>query len=168
MKVTFGGAIGSGFSNFVNFKGVSSRAQYWYFVLFVALVSLVMSVIDTILWPPVVTDDLVLDLASAFTPLTWISYLVFLLPSLAVLSRRFRDAGWSGLWVLTTLLPIIPLVFLFSQAVNLGTFLTDQQILELGALVLLTLVVALAVFIFQLVLCLLPTKSKADGNRFAS
>jgi uncharacterized membrane protein YhaH (DUF805 family) len=171
MKVTFAGAIGSALLNYANFFGVSSRAQYWYYFLFVALVGIVMSVLDSIFWPPVLTDDLAFDLASslasAFTPLSWIASLVFLLPSLAVLSRRFRDAGWSGLWVLTTLLPVIPLVFLFSQMVNFGTFPTDQQILELAILLLLTLVVTLAVFIFQLVLCLLPTKSRAAGNRFA-
>jgi uncharacterized membrane protein YhaH (DUF805 family) len=168
MKVTFAGAIRSAFSNYVNFKGVSSRAQYWYFLLFVLLLTFVMAVFDSIFWPPVLTDDLALDLASAYSPLVSLALLVTFLPSLSVLSRRFRDAGWSGFWILTTFLPVPFFLSLFMEILNFGATSSEAQTLGAFTLFLLAIVVTLAVFIFQLVLCLLPTKSKSGGNRFAS
>ena len=48
MKVTFAGAVKSAFVNFAQFRGVSTRAQYWYFVLFTVLMALVLGTIDSV------------------------------------------------------------------------------------------------------------------------
>jgi uncharacterized membrane protein YhaH (DUF805 family) len=43
--VGFGGAVGSYFSNYVNFSGRASRSEFWYSLLFAVIVSLVLLLI---------------------------------------------------------------------------------------------------------------------------
>jgi uncharacterized membrane protein YhaH (DUF805 family) len=104
------------------------------------------------------------------TPFSNIFAIVILVPSLAVTSRRIRDAGWSGKWLWTLLLPIIPFVF---GVVGVISYLETVVTPDLEVLVTLisyfvpAILLAFVVQIFLLVLCLRPTKSKEDGNRFA-
>ena len=169
MKVTFVGAVKSAFLNFAQFRGVSTRPEYWYFVLFSVLMALVLGTIDSVIWPPVQTEDF-LESLNQPTPFSNIFAIVILVPSLAVTSRRIRDAGWSGKWLWTLLLPIIPFVF---GVVGVISYLETVVTPDLEVLVTLisyfvpAILLAFVVQIFLLVLCLRPTKSKEDGNRFA-
>jgi uncharacterized membrane protein YhaH (DUF805 family) len=169
MKVTFAGAVKSAFVNFAQFRGVSSRAQYWYFVLFSVLMALVLGTIDSVFWPPVETDDVLVALNQP-TPFSNIFAIVILIPSLAVTSRRIRDAGWSGKWLWSLLLPIVPFVF---GVVGVISYLDNVVTPTLGDLASLiayfapAVLLALMVQIFLLVLCLRASKSKEDGNRYA-
>ena len=169
MKVTFAGAVKSAFLNFAQFRGVSTRPEYWYFVLFSVLMALVLGTIDSVIWPPVQTED-VLESLNQPTPFSNIFAIVILVPSLAVTSRRIRDAGWSGKWLWTLLLPIIPFVF---GEVGVISYLETVVTPDLEVLVPLisyfvpAILLAFVVQIFLLVLCLRPSKSKEDGNRFA-
>ena len=169
MKVTFAGAVKSAFLNFAQFRGVSTRPEYWYFVLFSVLMALVLGTIDSVIWPPVQTED-VLESLNQPTPFSNIFAIVILVPSLAVTSRRIRDAGWSGKWLWTLLLPIIPFVF---GVVGVISYLETVVTPDLEVLVTLisyfvpAILLAFVVQIFLLVLCLRPSKSKEDGNRFA-
>ena len=81
----FIGAIQSGFKNYARFTGVASRSEYWYFFLFITLSGLVITVVDNLSPWPVIGI---------------IFNIVTFLPSLAVLVRRLRDAGFSWVWVL--------------------------------------------------------------------
>lgn len=167
MKVTFVGAIKLAFVNFAKFRGVSTRAQYWYFVLFSVLLALVLGTIEAVIWPPIVTDD-VLEALNQPTPLTNFAALVLLIPSLAITGRRIRDAGWSGKWLFALLLPLIPLVY---GLVSVISYLDGVAVPTLDDLVSVISFLVPAVFlaivvqIFLLVLCLRPSKSKEDGNR---
>ena len=169
MKVTFAGAVKSAFLNFAQFRGVSTRPEYWYFVLFSVLMALVLGTIDSVIWPPVQTEDF-LESLNQPTPFSNIFAIVILVPSLAVTSRRIRDAGWSGKWLWTLLLPIIPFVF---GVVGVISYLETVVTPDLEVLVTLisyfvpAILLAFVVQIFLLVLCLRPSKSKEDGNRFA-
>lgn len=80
MNVDFITAIKIYFANYANFKGRSTRAEYWWAMLFVFLVSLVVSIFKCQWLNMVIT-------------------LALLLPNLAVLTRRFHDIGKSGWWV---------------------------------------------------------------------
>ena len=80
--VGFGEAISRGFTNYFTFSGRASRPEYWWWVLFTALVAII--------------------------PL---SILVTFIPSLALASRRLHDIGKSGWWQLLPLGGLI-LVFL--------------------------------------------------------
>jgi uncharacterized membrane protein YhaH (DUF805 family) len=168
MKVTFAGAVKSAFVNFAQFRGVSTRPEYWYFVLFSVLAALVLGTIDSVIWPPPQTDD-VLEALNQPTPFSNIFAIVLLVPSLAITSRRIRDAGWSGKWLWSLLLPIVPLVSGAISAVSYLEFVvspTAEDLFTVGSYFLPAVLVALIVQIFLLVLCLRPSKSKEDGNRF--
>jgi uncharacterized membrane protein YhaH (DUF805 family) len=169
MKVTFAGAVKSAFMNFAQFRGVSTRPEYWYFVLFSVLMALVLGTIDSVIWPPAQTED-VLEALNQPTPFSNIFAIVLLVPSLAVTSRRIRDAGWSGKWLWSLLLPIVPFVFGVVGVISyLDTVVTPtlEDLVSLIAWVAPAVLLALIVQIFLLVLCLRPSKSKEDGNRYA-
>jgi uncharacterized membrane protein YhaH (DUF805 family) len=91
--MTFSEAISDGFSKYVTFSGRSSRAAYWWWYLFTTVVLAVAVLIDLVIGTPFIIEGL--------------AWLALVLPSLAVLVRRFHDAGHSGWWVLIGILPLI-------------------------------------------------------------
>jgi len=83
-------AVKDGFNRYADFSGISTRAQYWYFILATNLASFAGSLI---------VGDMVGNLIS----------LVAVLPTIAVAVRRVHDVGKSGWFVLV---PIYNLVLL--------------------------------------------------------
>jgi uncharacterized membrane protein YhaH (DUF805 family) len=79
--------------NYTNFKGRARRKEYWMFMLFYTIFSLIVTIIDSTLHLNEV--------------LTGIYTLVFALPSLAVGARRLHDIGKSGWWQLLGIIPLI-------------------------------------------------------------
>lgn len=106
----FVGAIKAGFKNYAVFRGTATLPEYWYWVLFTTLVGLVTSAVDQ-------SGNLSLAIS-----------LVTLLPSLSVLVRRLRDAGFSWLWLLLPVPAIVPfgvgLYQFFQELIRLGYDLT--------------------------------------------
>lgn len=98
----FTDAIRSGFQNYVNFRDRSGRSEFWYWVLFGVIVSIVASVIDVILGFDGATGG----------PAQAIAGLALLLPNLAVAVRRLHDIAKSGWWVLVGLIPILGWIYL--------------------------------------------------------
>src|SRR5207237_4958567 len=81
----------------LTFSGRARRSEYWFFVLFTALVSAVASVVDTIFG---------LRYANGTTgPIQSLAQLALLLPSLAVATRRLHDTGKSAWWWLLWIFP---------------------------------------------------------------
>jgi uncharacterized membrane protein YhaH (DUF805 family) len=168
MKVTFAGAVKSAFVNFARFRGVSTRPEYWYFVLFSVLLAIVLGTIESVIWPPVQSED-VLETLNQPTPLSNIAAIVLLLPSLSVTARRIRDAGWSGKWLWSLLLPVVPFVFGLVEAISYLDSVAVPNIEELVQFIsyfVPAVFLALVVQLFLVVLCLRPSKSKEDGNRY--
>jgi uncharacterized membrane protein YhaH (DUF805 family) len=169
MKITFIDSVKNVFVNWKRFKGTATRREYWFFVLFTVLLGIVLSTIESIIWPPVETTDLI-EALNQPTPLTGISALILLIPSLSVSARRLQDAGWSGKWLFMYLSPIIPL---FLGVVGLGGYLEtavgpDSELLAASvAYFFPTLLVAFAVQVFLVILCVLPSKPKEAGNKYA-
>lgn len=102
----FVGAIQAGFKNYAKFRGTASRPEYWYWMLFIALVTIVLFAID---------------LSGVFLLLFSLSTF---LPSLAVNARRLRDAGFSPFWFLVVLPGIVMFVYgmvaLLNELTSLG------------------------------------------------
>lgn len=169
MKITFVDAVRSAFVNFRKFKGTASRREYWYFVLFTVLLGIVLSTIESIIWPPVETTN-VIDALNQPTPLSSIAGLVLLIPSLSITSRRIRDAGWSGKWLLLYLAPILTLI---AASFGVISYLqntpnpTEEELAVSIAYLVPTLLLAFGVQLFLLILCLKRSKSAAEGNRYA-
>ena len=106
--VSFTEAITAGFRNYVVFRGRAARSEYWYWNLFVLLVMIGFSFFLAIVSPALVESP-------AFDGVVLLLLAPFVLPSLAVTVRRLHDAGMSGWFVLTVLIPwigfAVPIVF---------------------------------------------------------
>jgi uncharacterized membrane protein YhaH (DUF805 family) len=99
--MTFGQAISSGFQNYVNFTGRAARSQFWYWVLFAVLASIVASLIDFALFP-----------RSYLSPINTLVGLALFLPGLAVSVRRLHDTDRTGWWLLLLFIPLIGTIIL--------------------------------------------------------
>ena len=86
--------------NYATFKGRASRSEYWYFVLFNIIFSIVLGFVSGIV-----------DLPILYT----IYSLVLLIPSIAVAVRRMHDVGKSGWFIL---IPIYDLILACTQGVK--------------------------------------------------
>jgi len=87
--MTFGQAIQSGFRNYANFGGRASRSAFWYWILFVVLIHIAVSIVlgdDEVVW-------LLVSLA-------------LVLPNIAVWVRRLHDIDRTGWWFLLFFVPI--------------------------------------------------------------
>jgi uncharacterized membrane protein YhaH (DUF805 family) len=96
--MTFADSIKYCFNNYVNFNGRASRSQFWYFVLFTNIVSLMLSLADQGIF--------------GTTVLSAIWFLAVILPQLAVGSRRLHDTGKSGWLQLLILIPCVGIIIL--------------------------------------------------------
>jgi uncharacterized membrane protein YhaH (DUF805 family) len=95
--MTFGEAVRSGFDHYAKFDGRASRPAFWWWVLFVVLVSVGANIIDLAIGAPVFSAIVGLGL---------------LLPNLSVSIRRLHDTDRTGWWVLIWLIPLIGWVVL--------------------------------------------------------
>ncbi|TGL61295.1 DUF805 domain-containing protein [Leptospira ognonensis] len=89
----FQDAIKVCFQKYVDFNGTAKRPEFWYFFLFVFVVSMVLNQVHQVA-------------GGVFS-------LAILLPSLAVGARRLHDTGKSGWWQLIALTGIGYFVLLF-------------------------------------------------------
>ncbi len=87
-------ALKDGFNRFTDFSGVSSRSQYWYFILGTTIATVIAQV---------AFGDFAGNLVSIIT----------LLPTIAVAVRRMHDVGKSGWFIL---IPIYNLVLVLSPS----------------------------------------------------
>jgi uncharacterized membrane protein YhaH (DUF805 family) len=168
-KISFVDAVKSAFVNWNKFKGAASRREYWFFVLFTVLLGIVLSTIESIIWPPVETADLIESINQP-TPISSVMALILLIPTLSITSRRLQDAGWSGKWLFLYLAPLVPLALGVFGVVNYLETTVDPEVEALAVSVAYfvpTLLMAFAIQVFLLVLCLLPTKPKEAGNKYS-
>ena len=94
---------------YADFSGRARRTEFWMFVLFNFIASVVLSIIDSLFG------------FGGYDPTTGIYYsgilstiyaLAVLIPSLAVGARRLHDTGRTGWWQLLLLLPIVGIIVL--------------------------------------------------------
>ena len=90
---------------YVDFKGRARRAEYWNFVLFSTLISIVLTLIDIY---GLGTNPL----AGESGMIGNLYSLAVLLPTLGVLARRLHDVGKSGWFFLIILIPLIGFIWL--------------------------------------------------------
>lgn len=84
-------AVVSAFSNYAKFTGRASLPEYWFFYLFIALVSVGASISEA-------------THATVFAIVFGLVYIAAMLPAVAVATRRLHDvgkSGWNQLWALT-------------------------------------------------------------------
>ncbi len=99
--MSFGQAVSSVFSKYATFSGRARRSEYWYWVLFVILATIVLTLVDRLIgWEiPGAT-------AYGSNNIGWLTLLFALatiIPGIAVTIRRLHDTGRSGWWWLLSL-----------------------------------------------------------------
>lgn len=119
---------------YAEFDGRATRSEFWYFVLFNFIVSVVLGIVNYVLFGQKNVLGLIYSLA-------------VLIPSLAVSVRRLHDTGRSGWFVLVMYIPLllimvntyvpgmfslfamfpISLIFLFGAIVLLVYYVGDSQ-----------------------------------------
>jgi uncharacterized membrane protein YhaH (DUF805 family) len=80
-------AVKTCFNKYADFKGRASRSEFWWFVLFNAIVNLVAGALSN-------------NLGN-------VALIALLLPYLAVSVRRLHDIGKKWYWILLGLIPIL-------------------------------------------------------------
>lgn len=101
-QVSFSQAVRMAFDSYCRFQGRSSRSEYWWWVLFVAILSFCIGIVEGILGFSM----------TAVQATSGILSLVLLLPGLGLSVRRLHDIGKSGWWILLGLIPVVGAIVL--------------------------------------------------------
>ena len=88
-------------SRYFDFEGRSSRSEYWWSYLAITILNLTIMILSDLLDP-----------SSGIHIILLLSYIVLLIPSLAVGFRRLHDIDKSGWWLLISLIPLIGVIIL--------------------------------------------------------
>lgn len=110
--MTFTQSVRTCFQKFVTFEGRASRSEFWYFVLFQIAGSVVLGILDAILFGWATDDPEVLN---------GLFGLIVLLPSISVAVRRLHDTDRVGWWWWLCLIPIIGWIILIIFYASVGT-----------------------------------------------
>jgi len=106
-------AVKDAFSRFIDFAGVSTRPQFWYYILATAIASAVVGIAFG---------------ENGQNALT----LILLLPTIAVSIRRMHDVGKSGWFIL---IPIYNIVLLASPTTVAATVIKKSFLVRAGQFV---------------------------------
>ncbi len=99
-QVSFGEAVNRAIAqNYCNFSGRSSRSEYWWYVLFTAIISCGVSLIFS-------------GNQTTMSIISGIVNLVLLLPGLGLCVRRLHDTNRSGWWILIGFIPVVGWILL--------------------------------------------------------
>ena len=98
--MNFIGAVKICFKKYADFNGCASRPEFWWWVLFTLLASIVLNSVSY-------------DLSGLFSIATF-------LPGIAVGARRLHDTDRSGWWQLLYFLPIVGWVVLIIWCAEVG------------------------------------------------
>lgn len=150
--MNFASAVRTCLSKYFSFSGRASRPEYWWFLLFVVIGSLVFTLLDGLLFGAGAAAG---DSQGTLAPL-W--QLAMFIPLLASGWRRLQDAGRPGWYILLPMLvSLVSVVGLFLGIFSFGMIeqnVADPETLR-GPAVVLGLGGLFAVAILQLVLTVL-------------
>jgi len=105
------------------FSGRARRQEYWMFVLFNVIITVVLTMIEGI------ADS---DSEGSRSTFATLYGLAVLIPSLAVGVRRLHDTGRSGWWMLIGVIPIIGAIVLLISLSN-SAMLSSRSAFSLHA-----------------------------------
>ncbi|PWK59889.1 DUF805 domain-containing protein [Roseicyclus mahoneyensis] len=92
---------------YATFSGRAQRSEYWWFVLFNFIGSIILNIIDTAI--------------IGVPALSIIWALGLLLPALSVSVRRMHDLDKSGWWILVAFIPLLGFILIIYWFVQRGT-----------------------------------------------
>ena len=112
-------------NRYAQFTGRASRSEFWYFILFYAILSFVISLLDSVLGTnytyevisagalPAADGQIAAAVTQKVGYLSIIFSLAMLIPSMAISIRRLHDTGKSGWWFLLVVIPIVNFIGFF-------------------------------------------------------
>ncbi len=102
--------------NYATFTGRARRSEFWWFIVFMIIVSTLLGGIDIgifgLRW---------LSSGNPMGPLSSLASLALVIPSIAVSVRRLHDLDKSGWWYLLGLIPLIGALILLIWFASSGT-----------------------------------------------
>ena len=111
MDMGFTEAVGTCFAKYATFSGRAVRSEFWYWVLFTVIASIVLVLIPL---------PLIGSLNGSET-LGWAFDLATILPYIAVTARRLHDVDRSGWWQLLIFVPVVGTYILLVWLCKPGT-----------------------------------------------
>ena len=113
--VSFPDAIRLGFQHYFDFRSRSTRAEYWWWVLFIVLGDVILTAVD------MMTGTYNVQTGNGL--LSGVFGLAILIPALALGARRLHDINKSGWWqlILVYYLPMIILLWWAAKPSDEGT-----------------------------------------------
>lgn len=108
--MSFSDAIKTCFAKYADFSGRAKRSEFWWFVLFLFLVSFLLELL----------------LGSTGNLISGIFSLATLIPSLAVGARRLHDTNRTGWWQLIGIIPIVGWIILIVFMASEGDAADNQ------------------------------------------
>ena len=136
-RMSMGEAIKACISKYATFGGRSRRSEYWWFSLFLLIISIVLlapigvcvALIDSgTINPDAGAWSVVVVIAGILALLSGLFLLFSIIPSISVQVRRLHDVGRSGWWVfwmfaISLVAAVVPLFVLgFDKAVDMNDF----------------------------------------------
>jgi len=111
--MNFREAVISGLARGADFSSRASRAEFWYWLLLVALGEITAAILDTAIFAA----------HTGFAPLPSLFTLLAVLPTAAVAARRLHDTDRSGWWLVIacTGVGVLPLLYWQYQPGTPGT-----------------------------------------------
>lgn len=101
--MSFVEAIQTVLKKYAEFEGRATRSEFWWWMLFYALVTAALSVFNVVR---------INEITSVGTLLTGLWSIAVLLPNLAVAVRRLRDSSFSWYTMFWALVPVVGLIIL--------------------------------------------------------
>ena len=98
--------------HYFDFNGRARRAEFWWYVLVVVIISVILNVVDSI--------------AHLGGILGGLFSLAMLLPNLGVAVRRLHDINRSGWWILIAFVPLVGAILLIYWYAQPGTSGANQ------------------------------------------
>ena len=127
-KITFGEAIRSGFRNMFKFTGRVSRTEFWYFILFYAIVFYTLGIVLSFLTPFVMIMAKIPVTPQASLMIVGFIAFILIIPLVSITVRRLHDSERKGAWVLAYLLPmIIAVIFVIYSMLHFNVETTETE-----------------------------------------
>ncbi|MBD5389469.1 DUF805 domain-containing protein [bacterium] len=129
--VSFGTAVRNFWIKYFDYRGRSTRAEYWWALLFVVVTSVALAAL--------------IPVVGILAPVAYVFGLAIICPTITLTMRRFRDAGWDVRWYIYPLMVTLGcevLMFLFAGWRDMASLWASAAIVVRFALLILILFVA--------------------------
>lgn len=112
------------FGKYATFSGRASRSEFWWFVAFLLLLFITLSIVDGAIVAPMLGAEPFDE--NAGQPLQMLAALAVFVPTLALDVRRLHDIDRSGWWYLVGFVPFVGTLILLYWFVQPSTEGSNQ------------------------------------------